>query len=287
MTKLRDIPAMTGNYQLNCSVRTPQLIVFLLDRGRTMADSFQGKTKIEIACRTINRLIDRLGRANVDKDTIKNRYHIIVLGYGEDYLELCSGYLNDLFDNPLRIEETMRDFADGAGGLITVPVRSFVFVDTAAQKIESNLLTAIMFAKAYIEAWLSDKNESPAPIVVNVSDGDNLDVSLIDKVSSSLDSLRALPSLDGPSLFYSMLIGSDVDISVLDKNNLNEHRALLQDLVSSVPNNHCQCIYFSYNPEEYDSIHSPLIGLTTHENELYSIINASAGFGRAYRLEWD
>lgn len=287
MTVLKDTHEMTGAYQLICSPRTPQLIVFLLDRGRTMAEMIQGEVKMDIACRTINRLITRLTRANVNGPTIRNRYHIAVLGYGEDYLELCSGYLTDLIDNPLRIDETMQEVSDGDGGLITVPVRSFVFVDTKAQKIESNLSTAIMFGKAYIEAWLSDKNESPAPIVVNVSDGNNLDVSLIDKVSSSLDSLRALPSLDGPSLFYSMLIGSDVDISVLDKNNSNEHRALLQDLVSSVPNNHCQCIYFSYNPEEYDSIHSPLIGLTTHENELYSIINASAGFGRAYRLEWD
>lgn len=180
MTVIRDFPEMTDNYQRTCSVRTPQRIVFLLDRGRSMA-------------------------------------------------------------------------------------------------------AAIIVAKEYIEKWLSDKSESPAPIVVNISDGNNLDVSPIESVSSSLKSLRGLPSNDGPALFYSMLINSDVDISAFDKNDSNDRHAF----VSNVPNNHCPRYYFSYNPEDYDSTHSPLIGLTTHANELYSIITASAGFGRANRLEWE
>ena len=280
-------PEMRGDYSLMCSARTPQLIVFLLDRGRSMADGINGESKMETACRVINRIITRLILANINGPTIKNRYHIAVLGYGEDYLKLCSGSLSDLFDNPLRVEETNREVADGNGGLVTVPVRFPVFVDTEAQKSDSNLSAAIMFAKAYIEEWMSDKNELPAPIVVNVSDGNNLDLSLIERVSSSLKSLEELPSIDGPSLFYSMLIGSNFDISVLDKKDSNNHHAPLQAIVSNVPNNHCQCIYFAYKPEDYDSTHSPLIGLTTHENELYSIINASAGIGRAYRFEWD
>lgn len=282
MTVLKNIPEMSGDYQLMCSVRTPQLIVFLLDCGRTMAERIQGEEKMEIACKTINQLITRLTIANINGPTIRNRYYIAVLGYGEDNLELCSSSLSDLFDNLVRIEETMQDITDGNGGVVTVPVRSAVFVDTEDHKSESNLSDAILFAKTYIEEWLSDKSGSPAPIIVNVSDGNNFDVSLITKVSISLKSLRALPSIDGPSLFYSMIIGSNVDVSILDKNNSDEHHALLPHLVSSDPNNHCQCIYFSYNPEDYDSTHSPLIGITTHENELYSIISASAGSGRAH-----
>lgn len=287
MTVLKDILEMIGNYHLTCSERTPQLIVFLLDRGRNMAESFQDETKMEIGCRTINRLITRLTISNINGQSIRNRYHISVLSYGEDYLELCSGTLSDLFDNPLRIEEKMLEVADGAGGFVTVPVRSAIFVDAEAQKSESNLPVAILFAKSYIEKWLYDKNDTPAPIVVNVSDGSISGVSFFDNVSNSIQTLRTLSSFDGLPLFYSMIIGSDVDISVLDKISSTCHRTPMQELVSNVPNNHCRCIYFSYNPQDYDSGHSPLNGITTSENELYSIINASAGFSRAYRLEWE
>lgn len=57
MTVLKNIPEMSGDYQLMCLVRTLQLIVFLLDCGRTMAERIQGEEKMEIACKTINRLI--------------------------------------------------------------------------------------------------------------------------------------------------------------------------------------------------------------------------------------
>lgn len=86
-----------------------------------MNDYIDGDSRTVFSAKVINRVINTIIKKNFNKDKPGNRCFITVLGYGLEVKELCSGYLEELYTNPLRIEEAIRKVSDG--GLVEKKVK--------------------------------------------------------------------------------------------------------------------------------------------------------------------
>lgn len=99
------------------------------------------------------------------------RLHISVIGYGYEVKELCSGFLEDLYSNPIRIEKKTQKISDGNGGLVEASVNQPIWVEPINEDRWTNMRDGFKMAKQLVEDWISDKPECPAPVIINISDG--------------------------------------------------------------------------------------------------------------------
>ena len=278
MTVITDIVASEGKYSALCSVGHPQLIVIMLDLSVSMVDPIGNIQKIEKACDVINRFVIELVDQNFCGEFVRNRYFISILGYCKECEELSSGYLNEYYEHPLRIEDCKGLVSDGNGSILEVPYKKLCFVEAKTQSEGSDLTCAINYACSIVSSWIKDKMNCPAPIVINISDGINtlnIDASILEE---NVNSLKNMSSFDGPPLFYSLIINQDFVISILDSNNKETDSVPLYKVCSFVPNNHCERVYSAYDYTLYDEVHSPLKGITTNPKEMFAIINASSHY---------
>jgi hypothetical protein len=147
------------------SSANPGFLIFLVNQG--CGDEQQA---INIA-HIVNRTIDRIIQTNCDGPIPKDRCFISVIGYNHNVKELCSGWLKELDENPLRYEIFKRKFPDGAGGIIEIEVKQPVWVEPITQDGATNMLGALSLARDLAEEWITYNPDGPAPIIINISDG--------------------------------------------------------------------------------------------------------------------
>lgn len=147
------------------SSANPGFLIFLVNQG--CGDEQQA---INIA-HIVNRTIDRIIQINCDGPIPKDRCFISVIGYNHNVKELCSGWLKELDENPLRYEILKRKFPDGAGGIIEIEVKQPVWVEPITQDGATNMLGALSLARDLAEEWITYNPDGPAPIIINISDG--------------------------------------------------------------------------------------------------------------------
>ena len=88
------------------SSATPGLLIILVDQsGSMMQEYVDGDSRTCSRRKVINRVINTIIKKNFNKDKPKNRCFISVIGYGYEVKELCSGFLEDLYNNPLTCRE--------------------------------------------------------------------------------------------------------------------------------------------------------------------------------------
>ena len=155
------------------SSATPGLLIFLLDQSGSMLLPFKDSTESRtvFATRIINRVIDSIIQKNYTGDHAKDRCFIVVIGYSLGAKELCSGFLSDLDNSPKRMETVKKEIKDGAGGSIEIEKQMPVWVDPIEEDGWTDMTAAFRMAKEIISKWVSDKPDSPAPVIINISDG--------------------------------------------------------------------------------------------------------------------
>lgn len=154
------------------SSATPGLIIFLLDQSGSMQKEFQdSESRMNFATKALNRVIDSLIQKNFNGDRPKNRCFVVVIGYSYGAQELCSGMLSDLYDNVKRREPIRKKISDGAGGLVEVNKEMPIWVEPSYEDKWTDMAAAFRMAKQIINQWILDKPESPAPVIINISDG--------------------------------------------------------------------------------------------------------------------
>ena len=154
------------------SSATPGLLIILLDQSGSMLSPYAaGKSRTEFASLAVNKVIDNIISKNYDGEAPKNRCFISVIGYNHDVKELCSGWLKDLDENPLRYETAKEKQYNGNGGIIEVEVKQPVWVEPITQDGATNMLGAFKLAKDLCEKWMKDNADGPAPVIINISDG--------------------------------------------------------------------------------------------------------------------
>ena len=70
-----------------------------------------------------------------------------VIGYNHDVKELCSGWLKDLDENPLRYETAKEKQYNGNGGIIEVEVKQPVWIEVKSESDDSAKELALDEAK--------------------------------------------------------------------------------------------------------------------------------------------
>ena len=125
----------------------PGIIIYLIDNSKK-------------SCALVNRGINNTIQKNFDGDAPKNRCFISVIGYNHNVKELCSGWLKDLDESPIRYETLKKKTPDGAGWLVEVEVKQPVWVEPENSG-DLKILDAFHLVKKKVEEWKSKRITIP------------------------------------------------------------------------------------------------------------------------------
>lgn len=199
--------------EMQWSSATPGLLIILLDQSGSMMSPYcDGDSRTEFSAKVINRLINTIIKKNFNKDKPKNRCFISVIGYSNEVKELCSGFLEDLYNNPIRVEELSQKVYDGNGGLVDVPAKQPIWIEPSTNDRWTNMRDGFRMAKQLVEDWIADKPECPAPVIINISDGvpyyDHLDIdTCIRETTDVAKQIMGISNKDGNVLIFNAEIG--------------------------------------------------------------------------------
>jgi len=194
----------------------PGFIIFLVDQSESMNTSYpENDNKANFTAMVINRTINDLTNIAAAGDKVRDVAFISIIGYGDEcgdsVYEIRSGYLSQFADNPLRIENGKQKVSDGNGGFIEINVQNPIFVNPVAQG-NAPMGSALEFTKELIDAWLSDKPGSPAPVIIHISDGlpCNREGSYDEKAKAIIAAfdIMNLSCEDGNPLLFNVYIGN-------------------------------------------------------------------------------
>ncbi len=227
----------------------PGLLIILLDQSGSMLMPYSGSdSKTVFASKAVNKVIDNIIQKNFDGEAPKNRCFISVIGYNHDVKELCSGWLKDLDNNPLKIEKVKEKQPNGNGGIIEVEVEQPIWVEPIKQDGATNMKGAMDLAKETVINWMKDHQDKddPAPVIINISDGvpyyNGLDVHFcMEETTKVANEIMNLFNDDGNVLIFNAMIEKDGAKSVFpnDINKLNEEEAkFLFNITSVIPDSY-------------------------------------------------
>lgn len=195
----------------------PGCLIFLLDQSGSMQDPIgsgqigEGRLLMDAVATVLNNCINEIGRRSVDKDVVKPRVHIAVIGYGGSYVgsvlagdlagrELVS--ISELMDNPLRKETRTRQEMDDTGQVYPVSVEFPIWMEAHADG-GTPMCQALGKAIDLCREWIPAANhmECFPPLVINITDGQPTDGSPEDVIKQA-NILRSLRSNDGDVLLF-------------------------------------------------------------------------------------
>ncbi|MGW2821926.1 vWA domain-containing protein [Streptomyces sp. NPDC001443] len=202
------------NHTIRVDRKHPACFVLLLDQSYSMSAPMQGGdglTKAQALADTTNRLLTQLIQTCTrDEAGPRHYFDIALIGYADDAVPLLKS--NDGFGNPMvaspQLAESYSRIHRGPGG-----EEWAVWLEP-----ESNGQTAMCAAldRAYDFAagWTASHQDSPAPVVINVTDGAATDGSL-DDVAQRAAKLQQLSTVDGPLILFNIAIAARAATPVL------------------------------------------------------------------------
>lgn len=228
------------------SSATPGLLIILIDQSGSMLSSCPGDpnhNKTEFASLAVNNVIDNIIQSNFSGEAPKNRCFIAAIGYNHNVKEICSGWLKDLFENPIRWESLTKKVLDGTGGLIDQEVKKPVWVEPITEDGATNMLGAFDMAKQLCKAWIDENPDRPAPVIINISDGmpyyNRQGVEFCMKETADfVNGIKQLQNNDGNVLVFNALIGNDtkpVEFPTSKDELQSKEAQFLFDITSEVP----------------------------------------------------
>lgn len=233
--------------EMQWSSATPGLLIILVDQSGSMMNEYcDGDSRTVFSAKVINRVINTIIKKNFNKDKPKNRCFISVIGYGYEVKELCSGFLDDLYKTPKRVEEVQKKVSDGAGGLVPTTVKMPIWVDPIDKDVWTNMKDAMVMAKQLVEDWIADKPNNPAPVIINISDGmpyyDHLSESVCrEETAAVAKEIMNISNADGNVLIFNAEIGDGghkivCPASEDEMNGAGEPAKFLFEISSTIPN---------------------------------------------------
>ncbi len=189
--------------KLPISVASPGLIIILVDQSGSMSDRFltpQGKnvSKAEFAADAINRCIYEILEGCRSGEKVKDRCHIVVIGYGSQTSVLVAGKASE-------IDAQSKRTVNVSG--LDLPV----WVEPAASN-GTPMADAFNEAAEVINKWVPYYPNNFPPVVINVTDGEpNNEASAIDAARN----LMSLGTQDGTTLLFNGHIGTSSSGEIL------------------------------------------------------------------------
>lgn len=214
----------------------PGCIIILIDQSYSMSEAFSdGGTKAERATQAVNRVIEEIVLACRSGETIRDRCHISVIGYGDQVHCLVDGMVSEIAKPRIGVEKVKKLIPDGAGGTIEIESEMPIWIEPEADN-GTPMHTAFEQAAEIVENWISDRPDSFPPIVVNVTDAEASEENL---TADNARSIMNLQTTDGAALVFNLHIANNKNTSILpnDKTHLAGDRfaEFLFDISSPLP----------------------------------------------------
>lgn len=159
--KYSNVPISTSN---------PGCIIILVDQSWSMSEPFGDGTKAEQATQAVNSVIEEIVLASRSGDTIRERCHISVIGYGEHVNCVVDGMISEIVSATIDIKKIKKLISDGAGGVIEIESEMPIWLEPKANS-QTPMHKAFERAAEIIEHWISDRPDAFPPIVINITDG--------------------------------------------------------------------------------------------------------------------
>ena len=199
--------------EMQWSSATPGLLIILVDQSGSMMKPYDGNdNRSQFAAKAVNRVINTIIQKNFDGKQPKNRCFITVIGYDSEVKKLTSGFLQKLEANPLRIDEITKKVPDGAGGLVEIKSKMPIWIEPIDKDRWTNMTGAFRMAKDMVEAWMTDKPENPAPVIINISDGrpyyDKKEINdCVNETIEVVNAIKAIDTNDGKIQIFNAMLG--------------------------------------------------------------------------------
>jgi len=168
--------------------------------------------KARFVADALNKVIQSLV-VSASKDVDVRRYYQIgVLGYGFGVTSLLGGdlqgqdlaWIDDIYKNPLRIEERIKKESDGAGGVIEVTRKFPVWVDPVSRG-QTPMCAALERAISILIPWVEEHPQSYPPTVINLTDGESND----GDPRIPAETLKSLATADGNTILLTVHASSN------------------------------------------------------------------------------
>lgn len=201
-------------YTAEISRANPSCFLFLIDQSGSMSDPLgggTGKHKADGVADAINRLLQNLIIKCAKSEGVRDYYEVGVIGYGSNVGPAFSGALagrslvpiSEVEKSPARIEERTRKVDDGAGGLVDQTVKFPVWFEPVANG-GTPMCEALRDAYQLMQDWVSRRQSSYPPIVINITDGEATD----GDPTQQAQAITSLSTTDGNALVFNCHISS-------------------------------------------------------------------------------
>jgi len=203
-------------YSAEISRNNPTCLLFLIDQSKSMASPIGGggQKKSEVVADAINRLLQTLVLSCARTEGIRNYFHVGVIGYGATVGPALGGALagqtlvplSAVADNPLRIEERVKQVPDGAGGLVSQAIKFPVWFEPVANGL-TPMCEALALAWMAVNDFIVRIPTCYPPLIVNITDGEASDGDPEENAAM----VRQLASDDGHVLLFNMHVSSKAE----------------------------------------------------------------------------
>ncbi len=223
--------------KLPIGTHQPGLIVVLIDQSESMTHPYGGggMSKQGFAAVAVNRCIYEIMNACKAGESIRDRCHIGVIGYGQTTEILVGGRPSELAQQTKRIEILKKKVPDGAGGLVEVDHKLPIWVEPRAEN-GTPMEKAFDLVAKLIQAWIGENPNNFPPIVINITDGEPNNPS---KTEESAERLLKMGTTDGTVLLLNAHIadstGQEIKLPSDEKGLPNEFARLLFRMSSVLP----------------------------------------------------
>jgi hypothetical protein len=200
-------------YSAEISRANPTCFLFLIDQSKSMAGPLggQGKSKADAVADSINRLLYTLVLRCVWGQSVLDRFHVGVIGYGRTVVAALGGPLagrelapiSEVARHPLRVEQRVQQVDDGQGGTAEQQVRFPVWFEPRADG-KTPMTGALDLASQVLVNFLVDNPDCHPPLVLNLTDGEASD----GDPEPAAGRLRQLSSTDGNLLLFNAHLSS-------------------------------------------------------------------------------
>lgn len=197
----------------------PGCIVILIDQSWSMSESFSnGGTKAEQATQAVNRVIEEIVLACRSGETIRDRCHVSVIGYGSRVHRLVDGKPSALASRSALIEvkKVKKLIPDGAGGTIEIESEMPIWIEPEADN-GTPMHTAFEQAAEIVEQWVAGEPDGFPPIVINITDGE---ASHPDLTADNARRIMNLQTTDGAALVFNLHIAANKNTIILPNDRM-------------------------------------------------------------------
>jgi uncharacterized protein YegL len=204
-------------YEAEISRSNPSCFLFLIDQSGSMVDPIMGvqgnPLKAQFVADALNKIILTLAVTASKDAEVRRYYQVGVIGYGSRVGPALGGalsgqelvWIDDLYNNPLRVEDRLKKQSDGAGGVIEVPVKFPIWFEPVGSG-STPMGPALEQATQIVRRWAQDRPTAYPPTVINLTDGEpdpGADPILL------AEELKAIATSDGRSVLLTVHVSSN------------------------------------------------------------------------------